>query len=232
MKIRTISILQDCLDKEFSWRIKEISQLKNSARTSRSSMQKAVIRGGVPLLYAHWEGFVKRACEYYVDFVSHQRLTLDELESNFVVLGLKKYLQTIVSSRKTKVNIEVVDFFRKNMNQRAEIRLPSAINTESNLSSSVFENIAMSVGIDPDRYKSRYNFIDESLLKRRNNIAHGEYLDVDCTSFLELADNVILILRWVKTDIENLASMESYRKRKNEYAQQCATPDHYSAGAP
>lgn len=211
MKIQTVGILQDILDRELSWRIKEIAELKTAVRTSKQPWQKTIIRAGVPLLYAHWEGFVKRACEAYVTFVSCQRLTFDELKSNFVVLGAKKHLQAISSSRKSKLNIHAVDFFRTKMNERADVKLQSAINTESNLSSNIFENIAISIGINHAQYESRYNFIDESLLKRRNNIAHGEYLELDSKSFQDLADNVLLLLRWVKTDIENSASTESYR---------------------
>lgn len=215
MKIQTLGILQDYLDRELSWRLKEIAELKNVVRTSKQPWQKTVIRAGVPLLYAHWEGFVKRSCEAYVNFVSCQRLTLEELESNFVVFGAKKHLQAMSSSGRSKLNIQAVDFFRTKMTERADLKLQSAVNTESNLSSSIFENIAISVGIDHAHYKARYNFIDESLLKRRNNIAHGEYLELDGKSFQDLSDNVLLLLRWVKTDIENSASTERYLNKQH-----------------
>ena len=48
-------------------------------------------------------------------------------------------------------------------------------------------------------------------MKRRNGIAHGEYLDLSGEDFRTLADEVIKLLRMYKTDIENLASSDAYR---------------------
>ena len=79
------------------------------------------------------------------------------------------------------------------------------------MSSKVFANIAKSIGINTQGYESRYHLIDESLLKRRNHIAHGEYLDVDSDGFRELADEILYLLRSYKTDIENAVSLKEYK---------------------
>jgi len=211
MKLRTLGQLQDYLDQDFSWRLKEIADLKAAVRTSQTLRRSTVIRAGVPLLYAHWEGFVKNAANGYINFVSCKRLRFDELADNFVVLGAKNHLQNIGKTTKMSLNLEAVKFFRSKMPTRAEIMIGSAIDTESNLSSTVFENIARSVGIDYSRYEARANFIDTSLLRRRNHIAHGEFLELDAPSYRTLADEVITLLRWVKTDIENSASTDQYK---------------------
>jgi len=85
-----------------------------------------------------------------------------------------------------------------------------AIDTESNLSSSVFENIALSIGIDPEPFKAKNNLIDESLLERRNTIAHGEYADLAPNDYRSLADEVIALMRDYKTAIENAAVQDKY----------------------
>ncbi len=191
MKIRAISILQDELDKSFAWRVKEISGLKMSVDAKALSLaQVTLIRAGVPLLYAHWEGFVKQASEYYLSYVAHQNLKFGELASCFVVFGAKKHLSNITESGRSHLNITVVDFFRGCAEQRANLSLSNAINTKSNLKSEVFSDIAMSLGVPLEPYSAHFNFIDESLLARRNAIAHGEYLDVDADSFRGLADEV------------------------------------------
>lgn len=211
MKLQTLGQLQDYLDQAYSWRLKEIADLKIAVRTSQSLRRNTVIRAGVPLLYAHWEGFVKNAADAYINFVSCKRLRFDELADNFVVLGAKKHLQNISSTRKMALNLDAVGFFRTQMSARADIKIASAIDTESNLSSTVFANIALAIGIDHKRYEARANLIDTSLLRRRNSIAHGEYLELDDDSFRGLADEVITLLRWVKSDIENSASTGQYK---------------------
>jgi MAE_28990/MAE_18760-like HEPN len=60
-------------------------------------------------------------------------------------------------------------------------------------------------------YLLRHNHLDESLLKRRNKIAHGEFLDVTAEEWRELADEIIMMLRHFKTDLENAASLEIYK---------------------
>lgn len=90
--------------------------------------------------------------------------------------------------------------------------LDSAIRTESNLSSAVFENICNSVGIDHKLYETKYNLIDESLLNRRNRIAHGEYVGLTADDYRNLADEVITLLRNFKTDIENAATLGKYKR--------------------
>lgn len=98
------------------------------------------------------------------------------------------------------------------LNQTAVMKIDSAIRTEFNLGSKVFANILRSIGFGTEGYEARFNLIDESLLKRRNYIAHGEYIDVEAEGFRELADEILSMLRWFKTDIENAASLEQYRK--------------------
>ncbi|WP_200884660.1 MAE_28990/MAE_18760 family HEPN-like nuclease [Burkholderia pseudomallei] len=203
--------LQEFLDQGFSWRLKEIADLKVVVRGSSSLSQATIIRAGVPLVYAHWEGFVKQASQDYLRYVTGQRLSYQELASCFVVFGAKKHLSGIVESRKSAINIAAVDFFRNKLNERADLALSNAIDAKSNLNYEVFQNIAVSIGISTAPYDAYYNFIDESLLKRRNGIAHGEYLDLSGDDFRALADEVIKLLRMYKTDIEILASNSAYK---------------------
>ncbi len=176
-----------------------------------SLTQATLIRAGVPLLYAHWEGFVKQASQDYLELVSNQRLKYHELSSCFVVFGAKKHLSHMVDSRKASVNIAAVEFFRSCSDQRADLSLSNAINTKSNLKSDVFLDIAMSLGVPLNTYSTYSRLIDESLLARRNAIAHGEYLDLDAEAFRMLADEVIKLLRMYKDDLQNLASLGAFR---------------------
>ena len=93
-KIRTIGHLQEILDNEFSWRLKEIASLKIVVRTSDNLSKKTAVRAAIPLLYGHWEGFIKNVSTYYLEFVNGQSLTYKELKSCFVVLVSNEKLMT------------------------------------------------------------------------------------------------------------------------------------------
>lgn len=217
MKIRTLSILQDELDREFAWRIKEIAAIKMSVESKSMSLTQAtLIRAGVPLLYAHWEGFIKQSSLNYLEYVSNKRLKYSELSSCFVAFAAKKHLSHVSESHRAAVNIAAVEFFRGCADSRANISLTNAVNTKSNLKSDVFIDIALSLGVDIAPYDAYFKLIDESLLSRRNAIAHGEYLDLDANSFRQLADEVIKLLRMYKNDLQNMASMEAYRNKSDQ----------------
>lgn len=210
-KIKTISQLQDALDRDFSWRLMEIANIKNAVRTAENLNKKTIVRAAIPLLYGHWEGFVKNASTYYLEYVNGQSLTYKELKSCFIVFGVKKKINEFVSSKNSSVSISTLDFLRNELNSKASLKVETAIRTEFNLSSKVFENIANSISINTDSYESRYHLIDESLLSRRNHIAHGDYLDVDTDGLRGLADEVLYLLRAYKTDIENAVSLGHYK---------------------
>lgn len=217
-KIRTVTDLQESIDDHFSWRLKELADIKRAVKAKDSLSTKTLIRAGVPLLYAHWEGFIKKASEAYLRFVADQRLAFDELASCFIVFGAKTHLVSLKESRKSRVNIEAVEFFLDKLGNRAvfplsDSAMADAVNTESNLSSAVFSNIAISLGIELAPYEAYFNLIDEGLLMRRNRIAHGELLELTPDDFRDLADEVIKLMRRYKTDIENNASQDAFRRK-------------------
>jgi len=211
MKIRTLSQLQVELDRAHSWRVKELAYIKGKVSSTSSYAQASYLRAALPLLYAHWEGFIKEASEAYLTYVAGQKLPYGQLSSCFVVFGAKRHLADLVSAKQSRANIAAVDFFRGSSNVHANLSLSGAIRTESNLSSTVFENIATSIGVEFSPYSTYANLIDKNLLDRRNRIAHGEYLDVDQSGYLALSDDMLKLMRMYKTDIENLASTEAYK---------------------
>ncbi len=89
-KIRTRTAFQEFLDEEFAWRLKEIADVKYAIRIAERTSRRAIIRAGVPILYAHWEGFVKAASEALLNFINNQGLAYRSLKPCFIVFGAKK----------------------------------------------------------------------------------------------------------------------------------------------
>lgn len=208
--VRTATQLQDLLDSDFAWRIQEISSMKSAIGKTPSGRNRMLLRAGIMLLYAHWEGLVKNSSQWYLEYVSSQRLNYDQLLPCFIVFGLKKHLNELDESERHLRNVRTVEFLLSELGGRANLRWKGAIDTESNLSSKVFHNIASSIGVDPSPYEIEFNFIDTSLLARRNSIAHGEHVDIAETGYRELSDRVANLLRRYKTDIENSMIQSSY----------------------
>ncbi len=207
--IHTLGQLQDELDKEMSWRRKEVLAFR-VASTKNGQDAAFFIRAGVALLYAHWEGFVKTASEHYLNYVQHQGHTYLELKSCFAIFGLKGKLNSLSASRRAMANIEAFDFISSELGKKANLNMSAAIDTESNLTSRVFSNIAASLDIDTSPYETRFNLIDESLVNLRNKVAHGEYLRLGGREFGKLVDDILETMDWYKTDLMNSAAQEKY----------------------
>jgi len=205
--IRTLDQLQSALDSEMGWRVKEIAAFIVASKGG-SPEKKFFIRAGVALVYAHWEGFIKASSEQYLNFVHHRGHTYRELKSCFAIFGLKGKLQMLSDSRKSAPNIKAFDFILTELGEPAHMQMSSAINTESNLTSKVFTNIATSLDLDIESYSTKFNLIDESLVNRRNKVAHGEYMDLGGKEFGELANEILQLMRDYKTDLLNAASTE------------------------
>lgn len=217
--LRTLSQLQDRLDAEMGWRVKEMAEVKARIQGTSGARQTTMTRAGIVLLYAHWEGFVKSCAMAYIEFVVGQRHTLNELAECFVAMCAKGRINDFVSSNKAQVHIETVRFFATAMGQQATISMAmdKIVDAESNLGSKVLENILNTVGFDASRYSNYYKFIDERLVKTRNSIAHGENTyrngiegDTRATWYGEMQSETIKLMEFIKTDIENAAYGKQY----------------------
>lgn len=213
--IRTQTDLQSVLDYEFSWRLKEIAELKGAARRPHPLSEATVVRAGAALAYAHWEGFVKAASAAYVDYINYTQTANGDLITSLAVLSLGSKLKTLTETKSAEISASAFEFVRDELGKKANLIGRNVISTESNLSSTVLRQILGAIGIDIDRYETRFNFIDETLLKNRHAIAHGEGLVLDRFGWVAVADGTITLLRWIKTDIENAASTSAFRRAGN-----------------
>ncbi len=213
MKIRTTEQLSDKLSTALAWRKKELSEVKSLVETKSfsDSKHKALVRSGICLLYAHWEGFVKLAANSYLEFVIMQKLCYEELSNNFLALAMKEKLKEAKETNKPSLYIPVCDFFLDELNQRCSLP-KDTISTASNLSSEIFQEIAHVLGIDFSPYSTKSVLIDTKLLKTRNEIAHGEYSVFDREEYIELHREVIIMLDLFRNQIENAAINKDYMR--------------------
>jgi hypothetical protein len=209
-KLRTVLSFHNFVDADFAWRFKEIADLKSAIISTPDLSRKAMVRAFVPILYAHWEGFVKAASEALLNFISYSGQTYRELKPHFIAYAARRKLDEGTTSGDLGKRLALVEFFLNQLDDHVWLNIPGAIKTQANLSSVIFERIAESLCIDTSRYQTKYILIDKSLLERRNNIAHGEYLDVESGDVIKLSEAVIDLMRNYKTDIQNIVATKFY----------------------
>ncbi|MFM6244722.1 MAG: MAE_28990/MAE_18760 family HEPN-like nuclease [Dolichospermum sp.] len=211
MKIRTLEQLSDKLAQELAWRKKELSILKSliDSKSSETAKRNPLLRSGITMLYAHWEGFVKVSANSYVEFVAMQKLSYNQLANNFIALAMKDQLDQAKETEKATIYNEVAEFFMTRLNERSVIKYEFRITT-SNLSSSVFKEIICMIGLDYSFYESKEVLMNEKLLQQRNSIAHGNYLEIDQKDYDELHTIVIGMMDTLRNQIDNAASIKQY----------------------
>lgn len=215
MKIRTIDELQDYIDKEHSWRRKELTAIKSNIFVSRSFAKNTALRSGIALLYAHWEGMIKNVATAYLSYVSAQKLYYRDLKNNFWSIVFKNNLEAFDDTRKSSKHNRIVRNIRNMGDQKANIPYEDIIKTKSNLNSSIFKEIMETIGLDYSQYEGNFKLLDEVLLKMRNEIAHGEkpeYMDLDEERFNEIYDKITNMMNMFNTQIINAACLKEFKQ--------------------
>src|SRR5262245_55492883 len=134
-------VFHDWLDDEFSWRRIELSHYERVVRTAKLGTEAMIVRGAIPILYAHWEGFVKTSGTAYLEFVLSRNKKFDNLKPNFLALGMKKHLHEAASTLKGKIFAEACDLILAKRSTRAYFMTQDAVDTGSNLGYELFVNI-------------------------------------------------------------------------------------------
>lgn len=211
--IRTTDELIDKIGRDLIWRRKELSELKGLVQETQGQIRsRVIIRSAVALLYAHWEGFVKKASAYYLEFVSSHRLPYGKLAPNFVALTLKAKFHDLAASEKISGANILADFFCTSLNKQSNVPYKGAVDTKSNLSSKVLQDILSALGIPHSNFLTRMNFIDSNLVNPRNHIAHGEDFNLTAQEYMELHNAVMSLLETYKNEVENAAVLKSYER--------------------
>lgn len=212
MKIKSVEKLQEVIDADVAWRKKELIEIRMLIHITGNPV---LIRSGVALLCAHFEGFIKQASNYYVVFVSYQKKFNKELKTNFIALHLKQKLLECSNSEKTSVHMRFADHFITMINSTFFIKYTGdnpIISTHSTPSSKVFEEIVTSLGLDFSSFETKKKYIDTDLLSNRHKIVHGEKFVIDTKDFDETFRNIMWIIEKYKDIVLDAACKKQYLK--------------------
>ena len=201
--------LENFLDEDLNWRKREITELLFLAKESNSIV---VFKSMILLLYAHWEGYIKKSSKIYIKYIVESRTPLKKLSSNFKAAALKGNINRCIDTNNSSNLANELSFINKYLrleDKKFRISIDpddefdnSIIDTQSNLSPKILKNIYGILGIQfKDALATRGNYIDRNLLHVRNTIGHGGKYDNDSEGdlILEISDierlkNVIILI--------------------------------------
>jgi hypothetical protein len=203
------------IDRQLARRKVELSNLSLMVSEQNPDPHRlsCIARSAVVLAYAHWEGFVKRGSGAYVDFVNSAKIKVADLKFPFQAAYVLSTFKRASGSVKTRYLGELLQEIDS---RRAEVFVISpdkCIDTESNLSSSVFKEIVQGVGLDIlPLYETRSVFIDQRIVLARNQVAHGELVGFDALDVRDRIDGVRLLIDTYADQLKNAATAGGYLK--------------------
>jgi hypothetical protein len=218
MTTQTVEDLQRSLDRDLSWRKKEISGLRVSAMRSDGA-RHYLFRAGLVLLCAHWEGFLRKSVSLYVEYVFAQGLRIRELSPVIVALAffadVKKAAEAgypgsedhhLALARRILLGIDAVCS-----------AAGWEIKTEANPGTELLDRVLASIGVDRQlgmdgaTWAATRLFIDEQILRDRHRVAHGEGLRLSRDEFLERAERLSLLLDHLHSTLMSAAANGGYK---------------------
>ena len=210
MPVRSPSELTDHLDIELGWRKRELTTVKFQVQRARSHVGTVMVRSGVCLLYAHWEGFVGSAARKYLEYVANRRLRYRELKRNFLVVGARPKIRVVAHDRGVDSEMKLIDYL---LDEESKFSVSSiaAIEIRSNLDCDVLTDILLLLGIDSTAYRAKKFMITDRLVRNRNKIAHGEKCDMSSDEYVDLYNCILGLMERFRDDLQDAVAAKSYR---------------------
>jgi hypothetical protein len=160
-------IIQEILiDNE--WRDRDFARFKIFSDETDEALWNRMC---VPMIYAHWEGFVVNALKTLLTYLNRLNLAPNNIKTHLIVVCLADSYKRLSGKQSFEQRIDFTTKFQSRLTQN--VKFQKNINTKSNLKSSVLEEICNMYGFNFEKFKKVTNEIDR-LVSVRNSIAHGE----------------------------------------------------------
>jgi hypothetical protein len=211
-KAYTEADFSDQIARDRSWRLKEISDLKEAVIKADPTLRRVLLRALVAICYAHWEGYVRFAAMKYLEFIALRKYQYKELDRQF----LRNYFLprlAALSTAKTSIaqRCQLVDDVLNSSEHRFARVNEEIVSTKSNLNFDVFSNICSVCSVSTAAFEGKEAFVDVLLLKRRNAIAHGEETFLEMDDLDEITSETIALMRAFGDALENHVYLKDYK---------------------
>src|ERR1700730_14084596 len=119
---------------DYTWRVRELSDLKQVIRLSGPSYGSVARKAALALVYAHWEGYVVFVAGAYLTYIAKRKRTFSSLMPSLFAVSLTGNIQEWQKQKDTiGLRLKMIDTFRT-MNEQQFRRVPvGAVNAGGNL---------------------------------------------------------------------------------------------------
>jgi len=205
--------LIDELHENKDWRIQELKKIGNEIKENINSDLKPLFFGSlIPMIYAHWEGFVVSSVKKYFECLNSFNYKTTDLDICYIATAFESELEAISKSQNFDKRKKHLEILLKVVKDR--VKFNKKIDTKSNLNFNTLIMICKKLNFDKSKFNEYKSDLNE-LVNIRNAIAHGDTPSfrfenfTDIEKYIDLIDN--LMLDFI-AEIEEIILHEKFKK--------------------
>lgn len=127
----------------------------------------------VPMIYAHWEGYIKEVLQLYIEFLEDLALPQRDVSAALLAYAWSGSFRKLKDNLSHAKQVEITQRLIASLNEVLVFeKTERRIDTRSNLYFDVLEELAQCLCLDISPLKTAKRKLD-ALVNRRNQIAHG-----------------------------------------------------------
>lgn len=164
------------LEEEREWRTKELRNIKLLYKEIDFELRKeeysaSYLKMIIPMVYAHWEGYVVQSYKIIFEFINRLELSADKVNFKILTYANNQSYNYLKGKHNFNHKCEFTKKFLKILDNN--IKIQGKIETNSNLKFDVLEKLLDLFDIDINKFIKFKTKLNE-LVNIRNAIAHGE----------------------------------------------------------
>jgi len=173
-----------------AWRDGEFAKFKINSLGAESELW---CRMCVPMIYAHWEGYIVSSIKVLIEHLNGLNLKASDIPPKLVVIGLGDSYKSLSGKQSFQQRIDFTVKFKDLFSN--VVKFKKKVDTKSNLRGDVLEELCIMFDFDFNKFKDYVSVIDR-LVNVRNSIAHGE------NSFIITEENIQLYIEQVNSAMD------------------------------
>ena len=140
-----------------------------------------------------------------------QRLRVSDLSLPIMSLYLWNRFSAELRIGKHYSLIETCELVTGQQSERVQPHHLEGLPRRANLNSKALKDLCRTLGLPFTSFETKAGFIDAGLVGKRNNIAHGEWQEVDQSELDNLKLEVVMLIDLFRNEVENAATAETFR---------------------
>jgi hypothetical protein len=189
-------ILQE-IEADKDWRNLELKKIEIICQElDNVELNKIILKSTIPMIYAHWEGFVVSSLKKVNKYLTSLELEYSEFHINLLTNAYEDNLRHLENSLGYDKRIKHLNIIFEKLTD--DVKFETKIDVKSNLKFQVLKDICSKFNLNINSFEDYKNDL-ERLLKLRNAIAHGESAYTfekyeDIKKYIQLLSNLMDVL--------------------------------------